>query len=87
MRARHPLPLIAWLCAPLVAGCDPIINIQGAFFPAWILCLAGGIVLTAVAHRLFVSTGIQAHLGPLALVYPSLALLLTMTLWLIFFRT
>lgn len=87
MRSRPPLPMLAWLCAPLAAGCDPIINIQGAFFPAWILCLAGGIALTAVAHRLFVSTGLQGYLGPLALVYPSLALLFTMALWLAFFRT
>lgn len=71
----------------LLPGCDPVINVQGAFFPAWVLCILGGLALTGVAHRIFVALDLQQDLGPLALVYPSLAVLLTMALWLVFFRT
>lgn len=73
--------------AGLLAGCDPILNIQGAFFPAWILCLAAGLVVTGIAHRLLVVSELQAHVGPLPLVYPSIALLSTNLFWLAFFRT
>jgi hypothetical protein len=87
MGSGHRAPLAASLAAaPFLAGCDPILNIQGAFFPAWILCIFAGIALTAATHRLLVATGLQPHLGPVALVYPSLALAWTMALWLVFFQ-
>ncbi|HZR80872.1 MAG TPA: YtcA family lipoprotein [Candidatus Binatia bacterium] len=80
-------PRAAVLVASAIgAGCDPIVSIQGAFFPAWILCIFGGLALTAVSHRVLVATGLQPHLGPIALVYPSLAIAWTMLLWLVFFR-
>jgi hypothetical protein len=77
----------AALTALAVAGCDPIINIQGSFFPSWIVCLAAGIALTAVAHRLFVLARLAPHLGPPLLIYPSLSLLLTLVTWLVFYRS
>jgi hypothetical protein len=87
MGARQRVRLVATaVAAALAAGCDPLLNIQGAFFPAWILCIFGGLALTGATHRLLVATRLQPHLGPLALVYPSLALLWTMALWLVFFR-
>jgi YtcA family len=70
-----------------LGGCDPVVSIEGAFFPAWILCIAGGLVLAAVAHRLLVASGLQPHVGPLALVYPATALFATNLLWLLFFQT
>jgi hypothetical protein len=70
-----------------VAGCDPIINIQGSFFPAWIACMSVGIVVTAACRQLFAVTGLEPHLGPLLLIYPSLWLLMTLLIWLAFFRT
>jgi hypothetical protein len=69
------------------AGCDPVIDVQGSFFPAWIACLAAGIALTAVAHRLLTLAGLAPHLGPPLLIYPSLSLLLTLVTWLVFFRS
>jgi hypothetical protein len=46
-----------------------------------------GVGLAFAFHPLFVRLGIQGHLGPPVLIYPSLALLLTLATWLIFFRT
>jgi hypothetical protein len=77
--------------APLVAfaalGCDPVIDVFGSFFPAWVICLAAGVALTALARQLFALVRLEPHLGPLILIYPSLGLLFTLTVWLLFFRT
>jgi hypothetical protein len=68
-----------------VGGCDPIINIYGSYFPAWVVCLVAGVLLTVLLRFLFAAVGVEQHLGPLVLIYPSLALLLTLVTWLIFF--
>jgi hypothetical protein len=78
--------LVAVACVP-IAGCDPTINVQGSFFPAWIICMAVGIVLTVTCRQLLAAAGLEPHLGPLILIYPSLWLLLTVLTWLIFYRT
>jgi len=64
----------------------PQINIIGSFFPSWMLCLLIGIVAALVSRRLLVRTGIDPYVGPRALVYPSLAILVTLVLWVAFFR-
>ena len=84
--ASFRFTLAAATCA-LVAGCDPILNIQGSFFPAWIVCMTVGLVLTAAGRQVFAVTGLEPHLGPLMLIYPSLWLLTTVLTWLTFYRT
>jgi hypothetical protein len=64
----------------------PQLNVVGSFFPSWMLCAAIGVVVTLLARRAFVRVGIDPFLGPRALVYPSLALLVTLALWVAFFR-
>jgi hypothetical protein len=65
----------------------PQINIIGSFFPSWMLCVAIGIVVAVLARHLFLRVGVDPYLGPRALVYPSLALLVTLVLWVALFRT
>ena len=65
----------------------PQINIIGSFFPSWMLCAAIGIVVAVIARHLFLRVGVDPYLGPRALVYPSLALLVTLVLWVALFRT
>ncbi len=79
------LGLLSWL--PIVTACDPILNIDGAFFPAWMLCLIVGIVSTFGAQFAFVRLEIDEYIGPPVLIYPCLVLLFTLGTWLIFFRT
>ena len=69
------------------AGCDPLLNVQGSFFPAWMLCIVLGIALTVAMRYLFVLLRLEPHLGPPALIYPSLALLLTVLTWLVLYRS
>ena len=85
---------IGWLRFTIVAmapaaaaGCDPIVNIQGSFFPAWIICMTVGIVCTAAGRQAFVKTRLEPHVGPLMLIYSSLWLLTTLLTWLVFYRT
>jgi hypothetical protein len=64
----------------------PQINVIGSFFPSWMLCAAIGIVVAMIARWLFVRTGVDPYLGPPALVYASLAVLVTLVLWVALFR-
>ena len=64
----------------------PQINLIGSFFPSWMLCGVIGVIAAFLGYRLFVRTGLDPHIGPRILVYPSLALLVTLVLWTILFR-
>ena len=64
----------------------PQINVIGSFFPSWMLCAAIGIVVAVLARQLFRRVGVDPYLGPRLLVYPSLALLVTLVLWVTWFR-
>jgi hypothetical protein len=77
-------PILA--AALLVPQYDPLFDIEGAFFPSWMLCLLIGIALAVGLRLLFARVGLEAYLGPLAVVYSCLALLLSMSVWLLFFR-
>jgi hypothetical protein len=50
------------------------------------LCVAIGIVVAIVARWLFLRLGVDPYIGPRALVYPSLAILVTLVLWVTLFR-
>jgi YtcA family len=69
------------------AGCDPIVNIGGTFFPGWTVAILIGSALTAVIRYIFVFTRLEPHIGPLALIYTSLGLLLSVVSWLILYRS
>ncbi|MCC6641032.1 MAG: hypothetical protein IT386_07705 [Deltaproteobacteria bacterium] len=70
-----------------ITRCEPVFDVDGAYFPAWILCMAAGGVLSIAAHRVFVALRIEPHLGPPLLVYPALYLLSTLLTWIVFYRT
>ena len=76
------------LAAPLVlAGCShaPEYSIFGSFFPVWIFCSAGGLVLMAGARALIVRTAIAEYLVAPVLLYISMAIFLGCMLWLLFY--
>jgi YtcA family len=68
-------------------GCDPVINIGGTFFPGWMVAILIGSALTVAIRYIFVFTRVEPHLGPLALIYTSLGLLLSVVSWLILYRS
>jgi len=76
------------LAAPLVlVGCShaPEYSIFGSFFPVWIFCSAGGLVLAAGARALIARTAVAEHLAAPVLFYLSTAVFLTCILWLLFY--
>jgi hypothetical protein len=79
--------LVALACLPAaLAACDPVVNIAGANFPAWLLCAVVGMILAAVLRQVFSATGIEPYLGPLLLIYPCLAVLIGCTVYLLLFN-
>ena len=65
-------------------GRAPSFDILGSFFPAWLACLALGLLLTVMARWLLLR--FQIVLALPILTYPSLTALFTFALWLIFFQ-
>ena len=55
-----------------------------------VVAMSGGVDSSVVAallvRLLFIRTAIDPYVGPRALVYPSLAVLVTLVLWVAFFR-
>jgi hypothetical protein len=74
------------LAAFFLTGCGraPSFDVLGSFFPAWLVCLAFGLVLTAAARWLLLRLHIVIALP--VLTYPSLTVLLSFALWLALFR-
>lgn len=74
------------LLAPLLlAGCSraPSFDILGSYFPAWLICLTLGVVLTVVIRWLLLR--LQIELVFPILVYPSLTALFAFGMWLVFY--
>jgi hypothetical protein len=74
------------LAVALCTSCSraPSFDILGSFFPAWLVCLAVGLVLT-IGTRWLLSC-VRVVLAVPILTYPSLTALFTFALWLTFFR-
>jgi hypothetical protein len=69
-------------------GCvrAPSVDVIGSFFPAWMVCVAAAIVGTFIVRAVLVRVRLESEVGPLALFYPSLVVLLSCGLWLMFYR-
>jgi NhaP-type Na+/H+ or K+/H+ antiporter len=75
--------LLAAIC---LTGCAraPSFDIVGSFFPAWLVCLALGLLLSFAARWLFSRLGIVIAVP--ILTYPCLTVLCAGVLWLAFFQ-
>jgi hypothetical protein len=71
----------------LLAGCShsPEYSIFGSFFPAWIFCSMGGLVLATGARAVIARNAIAEHIAAPVLFYLSVAVFLTCVLWLFFY--
>ena len=69
----------AVLAAIALPGCSdvvdaPMVPVFGSYFPSWIFCAIGGIVVAALFRFLFVLSGIDQRLLVPPLVYLSLTI-------------
>ena len=75
-----------FLLAPLLlASCSrsPSFDILGSYFPAWLICLTLGVVLTVIIRWLLLR--FQIGLVFPIVVYPSLTALFAFGMWLVFY--
>lgn len=68
--------------ALLLSACDPLLSVQGSFWPPWIVCMVIGLLFTLLAAQVFSLLKINPYLGHPLIIYPSLWALLTFTVWL-----
>lgn len=79
------LPATALVWATLLSGCSCIPEIGGAYFPAWLLSILIGWILTGIVRFILIRVGIDGWLRPRSVGYPSLIVFLTLLIYLIFF--
>jgi YtcA family len=83
---RAGAALVLVLALAPCAACAPLVDVAGAFFPAWMFCILVGVTATALLRQLFARMRLEASLGPLLLVYPSLAAAISLAVWVIVYR-
>ena len=71
-----------------LSGCSrtPSVDVFGSFFPVWMFCLAGGVVLTMITRSALIWTRLDQELRLRPLVYSSLAGLFTCLIWMVGFH-
>jgi len=89
---RRPPPFrrfgAAALTTPLLlVGCShaPEYSIFGSFFPVWIFCSAGGLVLMMGARAVIARTAIAEYVAAPVLLYLGMAIFFACVLWLLFY--
>jgi hypothetical protein len=80
--ALRAAPLLASLICTSCAR-SPSYDLMGSLFPAWLICMVLGILLTVLARWLLMRK--QFALAYPALAYPCLAAAFTFLIWLIFY--
>jgi hypothetical protein len=69
-------------------GCQraPAFNIEGSFFPGWMVCVVFGIIFSVCLGGLLSQVDLERDVKPPILIYPCVALSFALTIWLIFFH-
>ena len=76
----------------LLGGCSvgrnqsPTVDVLGSYFPAWMVCMILGIVITVIVRLLLIGLAVHRHLRWKPLLYACMAVFFTATVWLIFFK-
>ncbi len=89
-RSRRARRLRSGFCVALIAGLSgcqraPSFSLLGSFFPVWLFCAMAGILLAFLVHLLLLRLRWDDQLAPSLLVWPALATLFSLGLWLVFF--
>ena len=87
MTALRPFAGLSVAASLVLVGCShaPEYSIFGSFFPVWIFCSAGGLLLAAGARVLIARSTIAEHLASPVLFYLGMATFLACMLWLLFY--
>jgi hypothetical protein len=74
-----------------LGGCSagahsPTIDVLGSYFPAWMVCMVAGVILTVLVRLLLVGLLLERHVWLKPLVYASMVAFFAALVWLMFFR-
>jgi hypothetical protein len=64
---------------------DPLVDIAGAYFPAWLACLLAGLAGTWMIHAAAVRFGCADIVRPAALMLPGIFVAIACGIWLLLF--
>jgi hypothetical protein len=86
-RSKRAISVAAIATLPM-SGCAnaPSIGVLGAYFPDWLFCIVAGVVLTVVIFLILGRLQAGHLMKPSAVVYPTLATLLALAVWLLLFQ-
>jgi hypothetical protein len=81
------LPLVVLMDLIALTGCarNPSFSILGSYFPSWVFCIVVASFLTLLLRWVLQRLDWEYQLAPLVVIYPSLALLVCLSLWLLLF--
>lgn len=87
MKPTATLPKTAAAVAStlILTGCDPMLSLQGSFWPAWIVCILAGLATSMLLMWQLIRLRLAPHLGPPLLIAPSLWALCSFSIWLLFY--
>jgi len=77
----------AFVLVVFLTACDPMLSIEGSFWPAWIICILAGLMACMLLMWQLVRHRLAPYLGSPLLIVPSLWALCTFVIWLLFYST
>lgn len=88
---KHPAGAAVAVGCLSLTGCEaghhsPTLDVLGSYFPAWMICIVIGLVLTLIARQLLIGFKLDTHLKSAPVVYVCLMILFTLSVWLMFFK-
>jgi len=88
-RARPSFALASFLlCAgTLLQGCGRVVDLEGVYFPSWVICLLVGVSGSATALYYLQRGSLRDCLPNHGLCFVCFATILGILTWLIFFRS
>ena len=87
MIKRVRASFLALLVLGILPGCSNTLEIAGAYFPAWLVSILVGILLTGTTRLLLFRAGIDNWIRPRAIAYPCLTLFFILLTYYLFFSS
>ncbi len=78
--------VFAFLAVRIVNHNSPTVDVLGSYFPAWMVCILGGLALTFVVHWIVQVLNLKPYVGPAPLVYSCLMIIFTFAIWILFYQ-
>jgi len=78
---------VLWFVAVRISSHHSLtVDILGSYFPAWMVCILSGLVLTFIAQWTIQVLNLKPYVGPAPLVYSCLMIIFTFATWILFYQ-